>query len=56
MRITVNLRRDEFERLQQLALTQRRPLRDQAAVIIAEHLEAGPAPERKTAAPAGAAT
>jgi hypothetical protein len=56
MRITVDLRRDEYDRLQRLALAERRPLRDQAAVIIAERLEARPAPERKTAAPAGAAT
>ena len=44
MRITIDLRRDEYDRLQRLALAERRPMRDQAAVLIADGLKGAPVP------------
>ena len=38
MRVTVSLTKDEYERLGELARAERRPLRDQAAVLIAHGL------------------
>jgi len=40
MRITIDLRRDEYDRLSEMAKSERRPLRDQAAQIVAERLSA----------------
>jgi hypothetical protein len=39
MRITINLKVDEYEALYELALRERRPLCDQAAWMIAEGLK-----------------
>jgi hypothetical protein len=44
MRITVSLREGEFERLAQLARAERRPVRDQAAVLLSRGLADVPAP------------
>ncbi len=52
MRITVDLRRDEYERLQQLALVERRPLRDQAAILIERALETRTDARQNAAVPA----
>ncbi len=38
MRITIDLRRDEYDRLSEVAKAERRPLRDQAAWIVAQAL------------------
>ena len=45
-RITIDLREDAFQRLQQLALSERRPTRDQAAWMIEQRL--APQPPRDT--------
>ena len=39
MRITIDLRRDEYDRLSEIAKAERRPLRDQAAVFVANALK-----------------
>jgi hypothetical protein len=39
MRITIDLRRDEYDRLSEIAKAERRPLRDQAAWIVATALQ-----------------
>ena len=39
MRITIDLRRDEYDRLYEIARSERRPLRDQAAWIVAKELK-----------------
>lgn len=38
MRITIDLRRDEYDRLYEAAKAERRPLRDQAAWLVAQAL------------------
>jgi hypothetical protein len=38
MRITIDLRREEYDRLYEVAKAERRPLRDQAAWIVAQAL------------------
>ncbi|HEV2124942.1 MAG TPA: hypothetical protein VGW38_19510 [Chloroflexota bacterium] len=42
MRITIDLRRDEYDRLSEIAKAERRPLRDQAAWIVATALQTTP--------------
>ncbi len=39
MRITIDLRRDEYDRLSEIAKAERRPLRDQAAWIVAKEVK-----------------
>jgi predicted transcriptional regulator len=38
MRITIDLTRSEYDRLQQIARGERRPLRDQAAWAVAQYV------------------
>lgn len=38
MRITIDLRRDEYDRLSAIAKSERRPLRDQAAWLVSQAL------------------
>jgi len=47
MRITVSLHESEFQQLQRVAFAERRPVRDQAAVLIERGLIAS-APARPT--------
>jgi hypothetical protein len=46
MRITIDLRRDEYDRLSEIAKAERRPLRDQAAWIVADALKSTSPKER----------
>jgi hypothetical protein len=52
MRLSILLTHDEFERLQQIASAERRPVQDQAALLLARSLD--PAQQARDPAPINA--